>query len=262
VGGEMQFNDLDAAVDDFQIKGLDGRLKLNEELLLTRKQRVKFRYLMQADPFQRVDFSRLQPYLDNPSLRIQKISIGDNSFGPALANISLNQNLLRLPRIDMDLLGGHLSGQFYFDASPGAWKIALLGRLSQLDPRQLLPDYAPTKNSELAPMNARVAMDFDLNQRLLEGRIDVTKISREQLLQLMDVIDPEHQDEQLAQVRTALRLAYPKSVSLDMKQGLMDMTVDISTLPKPIKVYGLPLTPLIQHFAGDTLDELGDLPLE
>jgi hypothetical protein len=262
VDGEMQFNDLETAVDDFQITGLNGRLMLNEELLVTQNQRIKFRYLVQADPFQRVDFTRLQPYLDNPSLRIQNITIGDKLFGPVLANISLKQNLLRLPRIDMDLFGGHLSGQFYFDANPGEWKIALLGRLSQLDPRQLLPDHAPTKDSELSPMSARVAMEFGLNQRLLEGRIDVTQISREQLLQLMDVIDPEHQDEQLAQVRTALRLAYPKWVSLDMQQGLMDMAVDISTLPKPIKVYGLPLTPLIQHFAGDTLDELGSLPLE
>jgi len=262
VDGEMQFNDLHAAVDEFQLKGLNGSLLINEELLMTQQSMAKFRYLVHADPFQRVDFTRLQPYLDNPSLQIQNITMGDKSFGPALANISLKQNLLRLPRIDMDLLGGHLSGQFYFDASPGAWKIALLGRVSQLDPRQLLPDYAPTKDSELSPISARVALEFDLNQRLLEGRIDVTEINREQLLQLMDVVDPEHQDEQLAQVRTALRLAYPKSVSLDMKQGLMDMTVAISTLPKPIKVHGLPLTPLIQHFAGDTLDELGGLPLE
>lgn len=262
VDGEIHFNDLDTAVDDFQIRGLNGRLMLNEELLFSQEQLVQFRYLVQADPFQRVDFSRLQPYLDNPSLSIQTITIGDKSFGPVLANMALKQNLLRLPRIDMDLLGGHLSGQFYFDASPGAWKIALLGRLSQLDPRQLLPDNAATKDSKLSPMSARVAVEFDLNQRLLEGRIDMTEISREQLLQLMDVIDPQHQDEQLAQVRTALRLAYPKWVSLDMAQGLMDMAVAISALPQPVKAYGLPLTPLIQHFAGDTLDELGDLPLE
>lgn len=262
VDGELQFSDLAMAVDEFQVRGLNGSLGLNEELLLTAEQQVKFRYLVQADPFQRVDFTRIQPYLDNPSLRIQNIIIGDKSLGPALASISLKQNLLRLPRFDLDLFGGHLSGQFYFDASPGAWKIALLGRLSQLDPRQMLPDNAASKASELSPVSARVAVEFDLNQRLLEGRIDMTEISREQLLQLLDVIDPEHLDEQLAQVRTALRLAYPKSVSLDMGQGLMDMTVAISTLPKPIKVYGLPLTPLIQHFGGDTLDELSDLPLQ
>jgi hypothetical protein len=262
VDGEMQFSDLDVALDEFQVQGLNGRLGLNEELLLTPEQQVQFRYLVKADPFQRVDFTRMQPYLDNPSLRIQNITIGNKSVGPALAAMSLKQNLLRLPRFDLDLFGGHLSGQFYFNASPGAWKIALLGRLSQLDPRKMLPDNAVSKTGEYSPMSARIAVEFDFHQRLLEGRIDMIEINRDQLLQLLDVIDPEHRDEQLAQVRTALRLAYPKWVTLDMGQGLMDMAVAISTLPKPIKVYGLPLTPLIQHFAGDTLDELGDLPLE
>jgi hypothetical protein len=262
VDGEMQFTDLDVVVNDYQMQGLNGRLTLNEELLFTPEQQIKYRYLVQADPFQRVDFTRIQPYLDNPSLRIQNIIIGDKSAGPALASMSLKQNLLRLPRFDLDLFGGHLSGQFYVDSSPGAWKIALLGRLSQMDSRQLLPDHAVSKSSELSPVSARIAVEFDLNQRLLEGRIDVTEISRDQLMQLLDVIDPDHRDEQLAQVRTALRLAYPKWVTLDMGQGLMDMVVAISTLPKPIKVYGLPLTPLIQHFAGDTLDKVGDLPLE
>ena len=262
VDGEMQFTNLDLLTDDFKVQGFNGSLNLNEELLVTPEQQIQFRYLVQADPFQRVDFSRMQPYLDDPSLRIENITIGDKSLGPALASMSLKQNLLRLPRFDLDLFGGHLSGQFYFDASPGAWKIALLGRLSQLDPRQLLPEEAASETGKHSPLNARIAVEFDLDQRLVEGRIDLTEISREQLLQLLDVIDPDHRDEQLAQVRTALRVAYPKWVTLDMGQGLLDLAVSISTLPKPIKVHGLPLTPLIQYFAGDMLDELGELPLQ
>lgn len=262
VDGELQFTDLDVAVDEFQVLGLNGHIKLNEELTVTPQQTVKFRYLVQTDPFQRVDFTRIQPYLDNPSLRIQNITIAGKSFGPALASISLKQNILRLARFDLDLFGGHLSGQFYADTRPQAWKIGLLGRLSQLDPRRLLPDPAASKLNDYSPVSARIAVEFDINQRLVEGRVDMTQISREQLMQLLEIVDPEHSDEQVAQVRSALRLAYPKWVTLDMGQGLMDLEVAISSLPKTIKVHGLPLTPLIQHFAGDTLDDLGQLPLQ
>jgi uncharacterized protein involved in outer membrane biogenesis len=174
----------------------------------------------------------------------------------------VKQNLFRLQRFDVDVFGGHLTGQLYFNARPDGWKIGLLSRISHVDARQMLPKDSLLKNSPLSPISARTALEFDINKRLIEGRINITEISREQLLQLLDIIDPDHQDEQIARVRTALRVAYPESVTVDMKQSLMDLEVTISALPKPIQVRGLPLTPLIQHFGGGALDALQKIPLQ
>jgi len=258
IDGEVLFEQFALSSPEFAVKGLHGKIKLEEELLIL-PGKIDFRYLIEHDPFQRVDFARVQPYLDNPALQMESVSAGDMTLGPMLSIMHLKQNIFQLQRLDLELFGGHLTGQFYLDANPGGWKVGLLSRISQLDPRLLLKADAQQKAGVYSPISVRTAIDFDVRKRLLQGRIDISEISREQLLQLLEVVDPKHEDEQLAHVRSALQLAYPEGVSVVMKQGLMDLSVELSALPKPIEVKGLPLTPLIQVFAGDILTELDKL---
>jgi hypothetical protein len=262
VDGEVRFTDLDVTSDQFKLQGLNGTVKLQEEMLRVGEQ-LKFRYLVDIDPFQRVHFSRIEPYLNGPhTLQFERVTTRDKTLGPGSASVLLKQNVLRLQQLDLDLFGGHLTGELYLDVRPGAWKMGLLSRVSQLDPRKLLPPTATRAQTAYAPINARTAITFDVTQRLLEGRIDITQISREQLFQLLEIVDPDYQDEQLARIRTALRIAYPQRVSVDMEQGLMNLEVAISALPKPLRVRGLPLSPLIRHFGGEVLQKLEQVPLK
>jgi hypothetical protein len=260
--GEVRFNDLGLTIEQFRIDGLRGSIKVEEELRRV-GEAFEFRYLVHADPFQRLDFNRLQPYLDDRgAMSVERLAAAGYQVGPALASVLLKQNLFRVQQLDLDLFGGHLTGQVYVDAQPGAWKIGLLSRMTQIDPRQLVAEDSPQRHAEYAPITARSALEFDVAKRLLQGRLDVTQISRAQLLQLLDVVDPQYQNEQVARVRAALRVAYPQNVKVDMRQGLMDLEVAISALPKPLQIRGVPLTPLIQTFAGPALNALDQLPLQ
>jgi hypothetical protein len=262
VDGEVRFADLDVTSDQFKLQGLNGKVNLQEEMLRVGEQ-LKFRYLVDIDPFQRVHFSRIEPYLNAPhTLQFERVTARDKTLGPGSASVLLKQNVLRVQQLDLDLFGGHLTGELYLDVRPGALKMGLLSRVSQLDPRKLLPPTATRVQTAYAPINARTAITFDVTQRLLEGRIDITKISREQLFQLLEIADPDYQDEQLARIRTALRIAYPQRVSVEMEQGLMNLEVAISALPKPLRVRGLPLSPLIRHFGGEVLQKLEQVPLK
>jgi hypothetical protein len=42
----------------------------------------------------------------------------------------------------------------------------------------------------------------------------------------------------------------------------MNLEVAISALPKPLRVRGLPLSPLIRHFGGEVLQKLEQVPLK
>jgi len=260
--GEARFDDFSFSLNDMQLQRLSGNMKVEEELLW-RDKSLRFRYLSAADPFQRVDFSRIEPYLGkDQSVTFSKVTAGAISAGPGLANMVFKQNLLRLQRFDLDVFDGHATGQFYLDARPGAWRIGVVSRLTQVDPRYLIADKKAASAKVRAPISARTALEFDVNRRLLEGRVDVTEINRDQLLQLLDIVDPNHIDEQLATVRSALRFAYPKEVAIEMRDGLMDLKVTLSALPNPIRVRGLPLSPLVQAFAGDALRAVEKLPLK
>ncbi|MBU0675613.1 MAG: hypothetical protein KJ950_13305 [Proteobacteria bacterium] len=261
--GDFRFKDVAVGFDTVRLEGVNGSIKVEEELIRD-EQGLGFRYLVTSDPFQTADFGRIQPYLDERHiLSVKELQIDTLRVGPILAATSLKQNMIRLQRFDVDLFDGHLTGQFYLDAKPDGQKIGLLARVSQLDPRRLLKGReSGEKDQVYAPVNARVAVELDVKKRLVEGRIDIQDISREQLLQLLEIIDPQYQNEQLAQVRSALRLAYPQRVSVAMARGLMDLEVVISLLPKPLQVRGLPLTPLIQRFAGTTFEAIEQLSKE
>jgi hypothetical protein len=79
---------------------------------------------------------------------------------------------------------------------------------------------------------------------------------------MLEIIDPDYEDPQLATVRSALRVAYPQWIKINMQSGLMDLQVKVSALPTPINVRNLPLTPLINHFGEDTLNEMNAMPLK
>lgn len=259
--GMVRFEEFSLRYDDLALEMIQGNIKLNEELLI-RDDAVGFRYLLDANPFQRVDFSRIQPYLDIDNvLSFASIRSGDLQIGPGMATVAIDQNLINVKRWDLEAFNGSIMGQLFFDMTPDAQRLGVLSRLSQIDPRILLPDTSVQKQSEYSPLSARTAFTFDVTERLVEGEVDVTQITKTQLLQLLELVDPEHKDEQVATLRSALRLAFPKWVKVDMMSGLMNIEVAVSALPKPIQVRGLPLTPLIQQYAGELEELLVQLPL-
>jgi hypothetical protein len=258
--GEAIFNHMTLRSPRFEVVGLQGRIPFSEALQRHKDGTFGFSYLLTPEPFQRVDFVRIEPYLrTRDRLGAASIGFGAVRAAPLAAVVNIDQNLLQLQQFTVGILGGHFAGRFYINAAPGHYAIGMLGRLSRIDLRELLPDGG---KFDAAPLYARTALQFDLNRGLPEGRIDITEIDRAQLLQLLEVIDPDHTDAQLEQVRSALRLGYPQHVAVSMHQGLFDLDVGVSLLAKPIRVRGIPLSPLLQHYAGPYLERLNHLPLE
>ncbi|MDH5258060.1 MAG: hypothetical protein OEX07_08620, partial [Gammaproteobacteria bacterium] len=225
------------------------------------KDSLSYSYLVQANPFQRVDYGRIQPFLDSPAITIQKIQAGEIEAGPLLANISLSQNLMRLHQFDVNLFAGHVVGQFYLDTSPSAWRVGVLSRMTGVDLRKMFPNNSYIQSTGYSPVNMRIAFEFDVHEKLVEGRIDISKIKQDQLLQLIELIDPDHIDTQLSSLRSALGLAHPESVQIEMARGLMNLEVALSALPKPVRVSGIPLSAMMQQFSEDLLQVEAQFPV-
>lgn len=257
---ELAFNDFSLALEGINLEGLQGALAINEELKLSSNNKLSFFYLLTPEAFERVDFNQIEPYLaGNKGFSFEKLQLGDLSVGPLQARFKVNQNLIELPQFSLQLLAGDLAGRFYLDITPNAWRLGLLSRISQLDLRLLLPKRA---TSDYAPISARTALEFDFNRRLLAGRMDITDITRSQLLQLLELVDPEYQDPQINNVRSALRLAHPEWISAVMQDGLMDLTFGLSLFSEPLRAHGLPLSPIIERFGEEALLLPNQLPLE
>ncbi|MEA3228871.1 MAG: hypothetical protein U9P38_07355, partial [Campylobacterota bacterium] len=205
LNSEMIFDNLSLHSNELFLSGINGKFRIDEEIVLHKDKNISFEYLLQTDPFQRVDFNQIEPYLNNQEkLSIETLKFGNTTVGPMQAMIPIEQNLIQLQQFNLKLFGGYIVGELYLNTTPKNWSFGLLMRVTQIDLRQALKESGNFKSS---PVSARVALEFDFSKRLLQGQIDITDIDQSQLLQLLELLDPEHKDTQLAQVRDALGYA-------------------------------------------------------
>ncbi len=252
---EPTFQQFSIDLGDISLKNVQGSLQVHEELGIDEQGRVGFLFLDTQNPFVRVDYETVEPYVGDPSLlSIDEIRWRHVTVGPLVQNLELRQNLVRLNDLKADLLGGSILGRFYFDLHPSRLQFGFLGRFSNLQAERLKTPERQRNSQRDAVLSGRIGSSFDLRQRLATGRIDITAMGRSQLLSLLDLIDPDYQDSQIQIARRALQVAYPRLVAIAMGQGLMDLTIGLGgAISQDINIRSIPLTPLINAQLGEVL---------
>lgn len=263
---QSTFNRLSIKGDNFDLDRLHGKIRIREKLQLLDDKTVKFAYYKESNPFNRVDYNLMEPYLANDlPFSIQNIRFKDWSLGPLQAKVEIEQNVLSIPRFNLALFDGNLAGKFFLDFNPNNIRIGLLSRLSKLNPSLMVTSgRASLKEDAEASISARTNFVFNLSKALVEGKVDITEIGSEQLVGLIDIIDPDYEDDKLVQLRQLLGLGYPTRVTIKMNRGTMDLSVDlvITGIRKTQDIYGIPLTPIIQSKLGDIQKTLKSIPIK
>ncbi len=248
---QLEFDDLNIVSDEFAIEGLNGRVEISEDLSLA-DGGVEFKYLKGRDPFIRVDYSQLEPYLlDDGALEFSLLRSPSASIGPFIGSVHIEQNLLNVSYFTMKLFDGMQTGKMYFNFNNEDLKFGLLSRVSALNMGAL-----SNKKKDEHRVSMRTALEFDMRKSLLEGQVDIIEIGKEQLFDILDFLDPDHVNEKFEPLRTALSLSYPEYVGVRMNNGFMDLSVKINTLATDINIRAIPLSPIIQQNIGSTLNTL------
>lgn len=258
VEAKPSFTKFNVKIGEFSARNVNGELSVLEELSIDKTGKIGFLYLKTQNPFARVDYENVEPYVEQKSkLTFDHVSWNHITVGPVLQSLEVRQNLVLLNELKMDLLDGSMVGRFYLDLHPSRLKTGFLGRFSGLKPELLK---APDKRAPAQDWSAfagRMAVDFDMRKRLASGRMDFTQIGKKQLLSLLDVVDPEFKDNQVGLARKGLRIAYPKKVGVSMDHGLMDVAIDLGgALNQTVGIRSLPLSGLINAHAGEVLNGL------
>lgn len=243
------------------LKKAFGRIPFQQDLELPNFKSLRWAYLIRDNPFKRVDTSKFVPLtLDDSLVTIGELNALERNFGPLRARLSLQQNMLTIDKLDADLFEGVLAGQGFIDIQPSRLMAGLQGRITKLN-ANLLSKRAD--QSQAAPLSARLALVVDLAKSLVEGRVDVTEIGRNQLLALIDVLDPSGADPLLNKARLGLGVGYPRFVGLQMQQGYLDLDVGIGgVVDQNIKIGNLPLTPIINAKTQDLVKTIREVPIQ
>ena len=252
------FENFSVVIGDFAAKNVNGTITVLEELKLEKDGKIGFLYLKSQNPFARVDYENVEPYVEEKSqLTFDQVSWKHIVVGPMVQSFEIRQNLVLLNDLKMDLLDGSMVGRFYLDLHPSRLRTGFLGRFSGIKPELLKAPDRRSAPKDWAPLAGRMAIDFDMRKRLAGGRMDFTQIGKRQLLSLLDALDPDFKDTQVALARNGLRIAYPRAVGIDMDHGLMDLKIALDgAFSKDVAVRSLPLSALINSQAGEALSTI------
>ncbi|SMF66301.1 hypothetical protein [Pseudobacteriovorax antillogorgiicola] len=176
----------------------------------------------------------LTPVLEQGNLAIYGLNGGllDGSFSGAL-NLSFNP---KPQTLDMRFTINNLNSHRLLEAFPN-----ILRRLQ---------GWSYTDKPEIS---GNMNLALDLENRDINGSMEITEIGKEQLKSILFFLDPEGQDPGLNSARQALVASDINYVSIPIKHGFLEVDIGLSVLAIPVplpKMSGFPVSQIIANFTS------------
>ena len=134
--------------------------------------------------YSRTRFLDVHPFLRGQHyLAIDRVKVKDEVLGPVAGNLRIDRDVLALDQLQMGYRGGNISGQLVVDD---------LGRSPRMMFRGNITGVRPSKGKEI--LNANAALSFSPQRLDLEGRVQIVRIGRDHLREVLNVLDPYRED--------------------------------------------------------------------
>ena len=243
---------VDLALPDqgVSVRGLDGRVAVEQEVELDADGNVALVPGARRNAYAWSRFQDVQPFLGTDSyMAAQEIVIRGVRLGPMAGNLGVDRNLVGIDQLQLGLLGGTVTGQLLVDLTEGDRTVLFRGNVTGL---------RPTQGEDVLDANAALTLQPD--RLVVDGRMQVVRIGRRHLLDLLDLLDPYREDVNMNRARKALMVGYPKSVTLRFDHGFLSLKLELGGLASLVEleeVRGVPLGPLLERFVGPVLDSVG-----
>jgi hypothetical protein len=232
-----------------QIDELDGTVPVVEDIVW---RRGAFAVLPahESNAYPQLRFSDQHPFLSSSgALRARRLRFGELTIDELAGNLRIARNLLAIDQLDAQLRGGRLAGQCLVD-----WR----GRDSTVQLRMRATGIEATHGGARERFDGNAALTFSAAERNLDGRIEILRIGRHHLYDLLDEYDPHHKDVATNRVRSALGLGYPDRVHLSFDRGFVSMAVSFGGLGRLVRVdevRGIATGPLVQRYLDPLFPE-------
>ena len=186
-------------------------------------------------------FFDLYPFTTRDSfLSVDKVQIGQEVIGPVAANVHIAGSTLAMDQLHAAYRSGYVTGQFRADLGKDDPLVLFRGHLTGVR----------VKDSNDV-LDANLAMTFVPATLIVEGKAQIVRVSKDHLYEIIDVLDPYHEDEALNRVRLGLKFGYPKFVLIKLDEGLMNARIDLGGLAGAVRIdeiKGFPVTPFLEQY--------------
>jgi len=194
-------------------------------------------------------FFDLYPFTTRDSfLSVDKVQVGQEVIGPVAANVHIAGSTLAIDQLHAAYRGGYVTGQFRTDLGKDNPLVLFRGHLTGVR----------VENSDDV-LDANLAMTFVPTTLIVEGKAQIVRMSKDHLYEVIDMLDPYHEDEDLNRVRLGLRFGYPKFVLVKLNEGLMNAKVDLGGLAGAVRIdeiKGIPVTPFLEQYVQPYIERI------
>lgn len=227
-----------------RVSSLDGTLPIVEDFVISRGRFTLFG-VQSANPYPQLRYSDQHPFVSRlGALRVARIVAGDLTIEDAAGSLRLTRNQIAVDQLDAGVRGGRLAGSLVVDWRGPDSTAQLKLRASAIE-----SVHGGTKER----FDGNAALTVSLAQRNVDGRVEVVRIGRHHLYDLLDEYDPHHKDAATNRIRKALSLGYPERAELLFDRGFASLSVSFGGLARLFKiseVRGIATGPLVERYLG------------
>ena len=194
-------------------------------------------------------FFDLYPFTKRDSfLTVDRVQLGQEVVGPVAANVHVAGSTIAMDQLHAEYRNGFVTGQFRADVSQDNPKVLFRGHLTGVR----------VKDGDDV-LDANLAITFVPTTLIVEGKAQIVRVGKEHLYEMIDVLDPYHEDEDLNRVRLGLKFGYPKFVLIKLNEGLMNAKIDLGGLAGAVRIdeiKGIPVTPFLEQYVQPYIERI------
>jgi len=208
------------------IEGFNGDIPLIEDLALKPDGGVTILTGPPKNLYSRTRFLDTHPFLQGHNfLSVNSLTVAGQTLGPIAGNLRINRDMFSLDQLQIGYRDGRISGQLIADYQAGKPRVLFKGNLTGI---------RPTQSEDVLDANATLV--FVPDKLDLQGRIQVIRIGRQHLLDLLDFLDPYRENVNINRARLGLKVGYPKFLRLRMQDGFLALKIALGGAAKVVRI--------------------------
>lgn len=206
-------------------------------------------------------------YKDRKPLSIDRVFVKNLEFSRIELDMELKKDLFSINQYLFSFLGGKVQGDLHlgFKIHPVHKELIDIKlndletslHLTRLNTHDLIKNF-PNLNSKKSSwsftgnpyLDGSTHLKYDFPSNDMIGGIEMTSIGKEQLKMMLYYVDPEQKNPTISELISALSIGDLQHVSIPIKNGQIDMTMDIRVLGTPVPTPKLTRFPISQ-FIGN-----------
>lgn len=193
----------------------------------------------------RMRFFDIHPFLGSDDyVSARSIHVAGHDLTGLAGNVRIDRTLLAVDQLQFGYRGGTVTGQLRADYTDDP-KVSLRAKITGV---------RPTRGRGVLDANA--ALTFLPRLMSVEGKVQIVRIDRSHLLELLDLIDPYHESVNTNRVRLGLKLGFPRYVRAWLHDGVIDAKVDLGGVAKVVRIdeiKAIPIAPLLELYVAPLL---------